>query len=412
MENITKMRLIVYSHDSFGLGNIRRMLAICNYLLKTIPELSILLVSGSPVLHSFRIPQRLDYIKLPCIGRNQRGKVSAKYLDSTVEEVIKLRSNLIQMAVTHFQPDLLLVDKKPYGLSRELKSTLDYLKTYCPQTKLVLLLRDILDSPEATISEWCKQGYYQALEGFYDQVLVVGMPEIFNLLQEYQFPPTVAQKVRFCGYIRKESGDKQPQIIRQELQLKPNEKLVLVTAGGGGDSYRLLQTYLWGLGRLQSQENIKTLIISGPEMPLVQKQSLHQIVAQHSQIIVKEFTDDLMSYIDAADTVVSMGGYNTVSEILSLNKRAVVVPRIQPTQEQWIRAKQMAKLGLLKVIHPNCFTPERLIDAVLEQLNSKSDRVSPVFCLNWNGLPQICDHLVALLSSDRSFSQPNLLLTI
>ena len=56
------MRLMVYSHDSFGLGNIRRMLAICNYLLNAIPELSILVISGSPVMHSFRIPQRLDYI--------------------------------------------------------------------------------------------------------------------------------------------------------------------------------------------------------------------------------------------------------------------------------------------------------------------------------------------------------------
>ena len=406
------MRLIVYSHDSFGLGNIRRMLAICNYLLKTIPELSILLVSGSPVLHSFRMPQRLDYIKLPCLGRDQFGTVSAKYFDTAVEEVIQFRSDLIQMAVTHFQPDLLLVDKKPYGLSGELKPTLDYLKTCCPQTKLVLLLRDILDTQQATINEWCQQGYYQALEWFYDQVLVVGMPEVFDLPQEYQFPPTVAQKVRFCGYIRKEAGDKRPQIIRQELQVKPYEKLVLVTPGGGGDSYRLLQTYLWGLERLQSQENIKTLIISGPEMPLFQKQSLHQTVAQHSQIIIKEFTDDLMSYIEAADTVVSMGGYNTVSEILSLNKRAVVVPRIQPSQEQWIRAKQMAKLGLFKVIHPNCLTPESLIEAVLEQLNGESDRIFPVSRLNWDGLPQISTHLLSLLSGDCSLSQPDLLLTI
>ncbi|MEM8778958.1 MAG: glycosyltransferase [Cyanobacteria bacterium P01_G01_bin.49] len=352
------------------------------------------------------MPKRLDYIKLPCLGRDQFGKVSAKYLDTAVEEVIKLRSDLIQMAVTHFQPDLLLVDKKPYGLSGELKSTFDYLKTYCPQTKLVLLLRDILDSPKATIREWHKQGYYQALAWFYDQVLVVGMPEVFDLPKEYKFPAAAVQKVRFCGYIRKESGDKRPQVIRQELQVKSHEKLVLVTPGGGGDSYRLLQTYLWGLEKLQSQQNIKTLIISGPEIPLFQKQSLHQIVAQYSQIIVKEFTDDLMSYIEAADTVVSMGGYNTVSEILSLSKRTVAVPRIQPSQEQWIRAKQMAKLGLLKVIHPNCLTPENLIDAVLEQLNDEGDRIASVSRLNWDGLPQIRNHLLSLLS------QPDSLLTI
>lgn len=60
------MRLIVYSHDSFGLGNIRRMLSICEYSIDNVPEMSILILSGSPVLHSFRMHPGLDYIKLPC----------------------------------------------------------------------------------------------------------------------------------------------------------------------------------------------------------------------------------------------------------------------------------------------------------------------------------------------------------
>ena len=394
------MRLMVYSHDSFGLGNISRMLAICKHLLDAIPGLSILVVSGSPVLHSFRMPQGLDYIKLPCLGRDRFGKLSAKYLGTAVDEAVKLRSNLIEAAVANFQPDLLLVDKKPYGLLGELKATLDYLKTFLPKTKLVLLLRDILDSREATVKDWCEQGYYQALEWFYDQVLVVGMPEVFDLAKEYKFPAAVSEKVRFCGYIRKEPGRKRPQVVRQELQMKPDERLVLVTPGGGGDGYRLLKTYLWGLAKLQSQENIKSLIVSGPEMPVLQKRSLYQAVEQYPQVIIKEFTDDLMSYMEAADTVVSMGGYNTVSEILSFRKRAVVVPRIQPVQEQWIRAERMAKFGLLKAIHPNCLTPESLIDAVLEQLSSGSDRLHPESSLDLNALPRIQQEISNLLFSE------------
>ena len=59
------MKLMVYSHDAFGLGNIRRMLAICQYLLRTLPNVSILVVSGSPALHTLSLPEGLDYIKLP-----------------------------------------------------------------------------------------------------------------------------------------------------------------------------------------------------------------------------------------------------------------------------------------------------------------------------------------------------------
>ncbi len=110
------MRLLVYSHDTFGLGNIRRMLAICKYLLNTVPRLSILLVSGSPVVHSFRMPVGLDYIKLPCLGRNESGELSAKYLCSQTKEITQIRADLIRSTVVNFKPNLILVDKKPYGL--------------------------------------------------------------------------------------------------------------------------------------------------------------------------------------------------------------------------------------------------------------------------------------------------------
>lgn len=391
------MRLMVYSHDTFGLGNIRRMLAICNYLLDSSPEVSIVLVSGSPVIHSFRLHPRLDYIKLPCVGRDREGKLSTKYLRTSTEKTIKLRSELIKTTTLHFKPDLFLVDKKPYGLQSELKETLTYLQIYQPQTKLVLLLRDILDRPEVTISEWQKHNYYKAIEWFYDRILVVGMPQLFDLVKEYELPSTVANKVRFCGYIRRERGRKSACMIRQELQLKTSERLVLVTPGGGEDGYRLVDTYLRGFTSKVLQSNIKSLIVSGPEMPSSQKEALSRLAQQHPHFKVCEFTDDIISYMEAADAIVSMAGYNTVCEILSLSKKAVVVPRIQPVQEQFIRAQRMASFGLLKFIHPESLTPENLLQAVLEQLSSTSEHFPAVYRLELDALPRIERELSKLL---------------
>lgn len=399
------MKLMVYSHDAFGLGNIRRMLAICKYLLDSLPGLSILVVSGSPVLHSFRMPQGLDYIKLPCLGRNEFGELSAKYLGTPTDEAVKLRSDLILTAAINYKPDLLLVDKKPYALKGELQDTLNYLKTYLPKTKVVLLLRDILDSPEATIEEWQKHRYYEGVELYYDQLLVVGMPEVFDLIKEYQFPPSISRKVQFCGYIRREPGLKCRNVLRQELQIKPEEQLVLITPGGGGDGYRLVDTYLSGLAHLPTGHNIRSLIISGPEMPLPQRQALYQAAEQYPQVQICEFTDDLMSYMEAADTVVSMGGYNTVCEILSLSKRAVIVPRIQPVQEQLIRAERMDRLGLFKAIHPDRLTPETLMHAVLDQLSGTNNHLPPISRLDLDALPRITQYLSRLLFSQDQFSQ-------
>lgn len=282
---------MVYSHDTFGLGNIRRMLAICKHLLDTVPGLSVLLISGSPMLHSFRLPKGLDYIKLPCLGRSDRGELSAKYLGTETDEVLKLRSDLMLSAATNFKPDLLLVDKKPYGLKGELKSTLEYLTEEQPETQIVLLLRDILDSPEVTTHEWQEQGYYQAIASLYSQVLVVGMPEIFDIRSEYRLPHNVAQKVRFCGYIRREVTGKGRNALRQELKVAPEAPLVLVTPGGGEDGYRLVETYLKGLAHLPSDRIPKTVIICGPEMPPLQRRAVYHAATAYPQMQVEEFTD-------------------------------------------------------------------------------------------------------------------------
>ncbi|WYM02064.1 MAG: glycosyltransferase family protein [Gloeotrichia echinulata CP02] len=385
------MRLLVYSHDAYGLGNIRRMLTICQHLLDKITDISILLLSGSPMLQGFRLPKGLDYIKLPCLNRGSTGEIAVKYLGMGLEETVRLRSQLILSAAINFQPDLFLVDKKPSGIKNELADTIDYFHQQLPETKLVLLLRDILDSPEVTVSEWTKNGYYGTIEKYYHQVLIVGTPEVFDTVKAYQFSPNITHKSHYCGYIGHPSGLKPPEKIRAELQILPQEKLILVTPGGGEDGYELVATYLDAIKSLDTGNIYKSLIIYGPEMPTTQKQLVMQ-AANHPQVQVREFTDDLMSYIQAANTIVSMAGYNTVCEILSAKKPAVIIPRSHPSKEQLIRAQKMAELGLFSAIHPEKFNSETLKYALTNQVSISQ------LPLNMNGLDNITDHIYLLLT--------------
>jgi predicted glycosyltransferase len=393
------MRLLVYSHDAYGLGNIRRMLAICEHLLSEIPELSILLLSGSPMLQGFRLPKGLDYIKLPCLNRGSSGEIAVKYLGMGIEETVRLRSQLILLAAINFQPDLFLVDKKPYGLKKELTDTINYFYQELPETKLVLLLRDILDSPEVTIADWQKNDYYTAINKFYHQVLIVGTPEVFDAVKEYQFPPILATKSRYCGYISRKPGLKSPGEIREELQVSPQERLILVTPGGGEDGYKLVEIYLSALSLLPEANHCKSLIICGPEMPPNQKQLIYQATSNNPQIETWEFTDDLMSYIRAADVIVSMAGYNTVCEILSANKSAVLIPRYHPSKEQLIRAKQLDDLDISLAIYPENFHQEQLKQYLVNQLNF-SNKVNK-HRLNMNGLSNVKNYIHMLLNQTK-----------
>src|SRR4029077_19811649 len=47
---------------------------------------------------------------------------------------------------------------------------------------------------------------------------------------------------------------------------------------------------------------------------------------------------------------VAMGGYNTFCEILSFDKKAIIVPRTRPRLEQFIRTRAARTLGLLEML--------------------------------------------------------------
>jgi len=382
-------RLIFYSHDTFGLGNIRRTLSICQFLMESIPDLSILIISGSPMVHSFRIPEGIDYIKLPCLSRTENNGYSSKFLDETPQNLIKLRADLILCATANFKPDVVMVDKKPYGVQNELAPTLRYMKEHLPATKLTLILRDILDTPEVTQEIWEKNGFYDAIETYYDDVAILGTPEVFDAREEYAFSPAMCEKTRYVGYLRREPGLSDRAEIRAELGLTKEDPFVLVTAGGGEDGAQVFEEYLKGLNRLTHQERPKSLLIFGPEMQREEQDRLKLWASRYSKVQTLSFTSDLMSYMNAADLVVCMGGYGTICEILSLNKQAIVIPRVKPVEEQGIRASRMAELNLIHTIHPDDLTPDYLMATVQGLLRPTTTHFKTTCQLSLDALPNL-----------------------
>ena len=371
-------RVLIYSHDTFGLGNIRRMLEVARHLVQASPEVSVLVITGSPMLHAFRIPERVDYVKLPCLSRDVEGRYGARFLDLSLDQTVRLRANLIRSTIADFAPDLILVDKKPFGVEDELAGAFAALPGSVRRPRLMLLLRDILDSPEETTRVWRKNGYFEAIDAYYDQVLVVGSPEIFDLRSEYALPPFASAKVRFCGYIAREPGRHTRAAARHALGVAEGEPLVLVTPGGGEDGHRLIDLCLQGLSAQPPAERVRTHIVCGPEMREAPRAAIERAALQLPQVSVQDFSDDMMSLMAAADVVLAMGGYNTVCELLTLHKRAVIVPRVRPVQEQAIRADRMAARGLLRTLHPEQLTPARLWQALRAELHAELHEHAPL----------------------------------
>ncbi len=383
-------RILVYSHDTFGLGNIRRMIAISEALTAADPRANVLLLSGSPVLHAFRMPPRIDYVKLPCLARDTKGVYGVKYLDLDYPAALRLRSSLIVSAANEFEPDIVLVDKKPIGVAGELQAALDLLSARDRPPRVYLVLRDILDDPQLTQAIWERHRYHDVIARYYSGVLIAGCASVFDLAQEYAFPESTSAMSEYVGYLHRESGRRTRDEVRADLDLK-GLPLVLVQAGGGGDGAPLIEAFIEGLRVRQGAPPFFSWIVTGPEMENAERERLRALASALPQVRFDDFSDDMTSCIDAADAVVSMGGYNTVCEVLSLQKPALIVPRNRPVREQAIRAARMAKHGYVDYIPENELRPETLIAGAEKLVTNGARQLTARTGLAFEGLRRIAE---------------------
>ena len=125
---------------------------------------------------------------------------------------------------------------------------------------------------------------------------------------------------------------------------------------------------------------------------------------------VINYTSDLLSYFGAADLVVSMAGYNTVTELLALGKPAILIPRTRPTQEQWMRATRMERLNWFSVIHPDQLTMRTFLAVLRRALAEQETACVETPGLDMNALEKINDCLIGLLHDRASLGWNQLLL--
>src|ERR1700719_311609 len=194
-------RVLVYSHDSFGLGHLRRCRAIANSLVDADPAVSILILSGSPIIGSFDFRSRVDFVRVPGVIKLRNGEYVSLNLHIDIDETLAMRSSIIRHTADIFDPDLLIVDKEPLGLRGEVRDTLELLRDR--GTPIVLGLRDVMDDPSALESEWERKHAVPALSEYYDEIWVYGLPQICDPLAGIGLPDGVRQRMVYTGYLRR-----------------------------------------------------------------------------------------------------------------------------------------------------------------------------------------------------------------
>jgi predicted glycosyltransferase len=338
-------------------------------------SLSVLILSGSPIIGSFDFRSRVDFVRIPGVIKLRNGEYVSLNLHIDIEETLAMRSSIMRHTAEIFDPDILIVDKEPLGLRGEMRPTLDLLRAR--GTPMVLGLRDVMDDPEALESEWERKNAIPALSEYYNEIWVYGLPQICDPLAGIDLPKSVRRRMIYTGYLRRQipaaaaAAPENPGLVDDEF--------LLVTPGGGGDGDGLID---WVLAAYE-QEGPRlppALIVFGPFM-LPERQTAFAARAERlANVYTLTFEARLEHLMARARGIVAMGGYNTFCEILSFDKKAIIVPRTRPRLEQFIRARAARNVGLIEMLDADRGRDPHAMATALRQLPQQglpSDVVVP-----------------------------------
>ncbi|PYO90817.1 MAG: glycosyltransferase [Gemmatimonadetes bacterium] len=342
-------RIATYSQGMHGFGHIRRNATIAHALRGAGTQAVILMIAEAWQAGAIPMPHGVDCVTLPGLRKGADGTLNARFLDVSDEELITLRSKVIRKALKTFEPDVLLVDYLPLGAGGELVRTLERVRKH-GRTRCVLGLREVLQDPETVRRTWSADGTVDAMRDYYDAIWIYGDPAVFDPVREYGVFDGVASKVRYTGYL-----DQRPRLeyagshAAQVSANLPPGRLALCVVGGGVDGHPLAEAFV----EAELPADTTGIVVTGPYMPPEMRHRLLERAQRHPRCYVLEFVPDPAPLIDRADRIIAMGGYNTICEVLSFEKHALIVPRVHPEPEQWIRAQRLRDLGLIEVLHPD-----------------------------------------------------------
>lgn len=375
-------RIILYSHDTLGFGHLRRNMLLAS-ALKDCPQApDILLISGMREAGAFAMPPDVDCLTLPAYAKSADGHYRARDLGIGLTALRDMRAATIRAAVEKFQPDLMIVDNVPRGAQFELDSTLRALRK-SGSTRVVLGLRDIVDKPAVMRQQWLRQRNFEALHDFYSDIWIYGDPSVYATATEYGLGPELSAMASYTGYLDQAErlGSKAAFQARKSLLGEDPRPYVLCTVGGGRDGVALSEAF----AKARMPAGHRGILITGTQMAAADCRRIRRDAATRPDMTVVDFVPEPVGVVSGAAATVSMCGYNTACEVMSLGIKALIVPRVRPRVEQLIRAEQLERLGLASLMHPDSLSP----DAVSNWLSAPPTRDRRCVSVDLNGLARV-----------------------
>jgi predicted glycosyltransferase len=350
------------------------------------------MIGGMREAGAFELPHGVDCLTLPAYAKGSDGTYRPRDLGESLAILTAVRSGAILSAVEAFDPDLMIVDNVPRGAQRELDPVLRALRRR-GRTRMVLGLRDVIDTPSVVRAQWLRQRNFEALRNFYSEVWVYGDRGFYDTIGEYGLDGELGTKAQFVGYLdqRARLGSPAARPALDAVIGDDPRPYILCSVGGGRDGADLCRAFV----HAELPPGHRGIVVTGTQMAHEIRAELRALGKGRSELLVVEFVREPIALMAGAAAIIAMGGYNTVCEVLSLKRPALIVPRAAPRAEQAIRAERLVAHGLIDLLSADALDPVTLAHWMRSQ---RSGRHRARDILDFEGLRRIRERADTLLA--------------
>jgi len=375
------MKIVFYCQYVWGMGHLFRSVE----LARAFSDHHVILIAGGREV-DVELPGHVTLVRLPGLYMDEQfTALMAEDADRSVEFIQHQRKEILISLFERQRPDVFMIELYPFGRTAfgfELQPLLDEIRQgRFGDMKVVCSLRDILVEKK-------KQHVYEErvlniLHTYFDLLLVHSDDRLLTLDETFSRMDDIRIPTVYTGFVSPKANPAAGRQMRRELGIGTDEKLIVVSAGGGRSGYALLNCILEAYPLIAQTDPIRIEMFVGP---FREPEEFKKLTAKAvSGIRIRYYTKRFLDYLSAADLSVSLAGYNTCMNLMAARIPALIYP-YSKQQEQPLRAAKINQFIPMQILRDKDIEPVLLSGYIHKMLGEP--RPSGTVPVNLNGAEQ------------------------
>jgi predicted glycosyltransferase len=328
---VTAKRILYYCQSLVGVGHLTCSLRIIQELLQ---HAEVDLIQGGIDSGAVLAHPRFRGLRLPALLHDQAtGGFFDPEQERSTEELWGARSEAIA-GFLRWPYDAIVTEFYPFGRRRfknEILSLFGAVREHCGPVPIFTSVREVL-VPRALDKE---RRMVDTVRKHIHTVFVRGDPEIIRFGETFSLAHEIEDRLCYTGYISPPPPQSRP----------PRKKQILVSQGGGNVGRELLEA---AIGAAALLPDYSFLLAAGSRTTPAEIEDLRSSVRSRN-VEIKPFLPDFQRQLMASALSISMGGDNTLLDVISARTPALAYP-YQGNSEQGFRIEKFAEKGWLRAL--------------------------------------------------------------